>query len=216
MCYESECCGGSSSYRYRKFVIGFWFGLAILAVITVAVVLAVGYGRVSRLKVAVDDDALTRFTATATAVAYNLTVSLVVVNPNWAMAVTYRSLAAAYLFDGKRFDVVAAVVSSGYKQPARRTAVFRLTSGSDAAPVSLGKDGEREYRKEADDGGGVFDVEVDISGEVKYQLHNTWCRLEARCSLKLQLAAGYGGGGGGRVVFQKTTCDVLRSSMSGC
>uniref|UniRef100_A0A0E0KL83 Late embryogenesis abundant protein LEA-2 subgroup domain-containing protein n=1 Tax=Oryza punctata TaxID=4537 RepID=A0A0E0KL83_ORYPU len=210
MCYESECCGGRGSYRYRRFALGFWFGLAILAAITVTVVLAVGYGRVSRLSVAVDDASLTRFTVTATSVAYNLTVALVVRNPNWAMGVTYRSLEAAYLFNGKRFDSVT-VVSSGYEQAARKTAVFRLSSGSDAAQAALGSAGEKEYRKESDNGG-VFDVEVDLSGEVKYALHSTWCRVEARCPLKLQLAAS----GAGSVVFQKTTCDMLRSSQGGC
>ncbi|KAF0912398.1 hypothetical protein E2562_014045 [Oryza meyeriana var. granulata] len=210
MCCESECCGGGGSYRDRRFVLGFWFGLAILATITVIVVLALGYGRVFHLRVAVDDASVTRFTVTTTSVAYNLTVALVVRNPNWAMGVTYRSLEASYLFNGKRFDSVT-VVQSGYEQAARKTAVFRLSSGSDAAQASLGSAGEKEYRKERDNGG-VFDVEVDLSGEVKYQLHQTWCRLEARCPLKLQLPAA----GAGSVVFQKITCDVLRSSQGGC
>uniref|UniRef100_A0A0D3FR31 Uncharacterized protein n=1 Tax=Oryza barthii TaxID=65489 RepID=A0A0D3FR31_9ORYZ len=209
MCYESECCGGRGSYRNRRFALGFWFGLAILAAIAIIVVLAVGYGRVSSLRVAVDDASLTRFAVTATSVAYNLTVALVVRNPNWAMGVTYRSLEASYLFHGKRFDGAAAVVSSGYEQAARKTEVFRLSSGSDAAPAALGSGGEREYRKESDNCG-VFDVEVDLSGEVKYALHSAWCRVEARCPLKLQLAAA------GSVAFQETTCDMLRSSQSGC
>uniref|UniRef100_J3LUK1 Late embryogenesis abundant protein LEA-2 subgroup domain-containing protein n=1 Tax=Oryza brachyantha TaxID=4533 RepID=J3LUK1_ORYBR len=208
MCYESECCGGSS--RYRRFALGFWFGLAILATTAAAVVLVVASARVSRLSVAVDDASLTRFTATATSVAYNLTVALVVRNPNWAMGVTYRSLEASYLFSGKRFDSVT-VVQPGYTQAARKTAVFRLTSGSDAAQASLGSAGVQEYKKESA-AAGVFDVEVDLSGEVKYKLHRASCRLEAKCPLKLQLATP----DASSVVFQKVTCDVLRSSQSGC
>ncbi|KAL5209405.1 hypothetical protein ABZP36_005028 [Zizania latifolia] len=200
----SECCG-----PYRRFVLGFCFGLAIIAAVAVIVVLLLGYGRIYHLRVAVDDASLKRFAVTSTAVSYNLTVSLAVRNPNWAMSVTYRSLEAAYLFDGHRFDSIAAI-SSEYVQSARRTAVFRLSTGADGANASLGNAGTQEYLKEKDKG--VFDVEVDLSGEVQYQLHRTWCRLEAKCPLKLQLPTP----DGGAVVFEKTTCEVLRSSQKGC
>ncbi|KAL6894408.1 hypothetical protein ACP4OV_008506 [Aristida adscensionis] len=212
MCEESECCGCFG--RHQRFACGFCIGLAIIAAVAVIAVLLLGYGHASRVRFAVDDASLTRFTVTAspaTAVSYNLTLTLAARNPNWAMAATFRSLDAEYLFDRERFDRVAAVASPEYELPARKTAVFRLATGADAAPAMLGSAGVREYRRESR--GGVFDVEVRLSGEVKYQLHRTWCRLEATCPLKLQLA---GADGGGSAVFQKTHCVAFSSSQRGC
>ncbi|XP_062212941.1 NDR1/HIN1-like protein 10 [Phragmites australis] len=211
MCDESECCGCFGPYR--RFACGFCVGLAIVVAITIIVVLIVGYGHVSHLRVDVDDASLTRFTLTTaptTSISYNLTLTLAVRNPNWAMGATFRSLEADYLFDGQRFDRVKALASPGYVVPAGKTAVFHLDTGADGANTALGSAGVKEYQRESREG--VFDVEVGLSGEVRFQLHHTWCRLEAKCPLKLQLAAP----GAGSVVFQKTTCEVLRSSQRGC
>ncbi|KAL6638218.1 hypothetical protein ACP70R_025790 [Stipagrostis hirtigluma subsp. patula] len=212
MCDDAECCGCFG--RYRRFAFGFCIGLAIVAAVAVFVVLVLGYGHVSRVRFAVNDASLTRFalaTSPTTAISYNLTLTLSARNPNWAMAAAFRSLQADYLFGGQRFDGVAAVSAPpGYVLPARKTAVFHLATGADAAHVALGSAGVREFREESRDG--VFDVEVALSGEVRYHLHRTWCRLEARCPLKLQLAAANAGG----VVFQKTNCVVFSSSQRGC
>ncbi|TVU43955.1 hypothetical protein EJB05_03377, partial [Eragrostis curvula] len=204
-----ECCGCFG--EYRRFALGFCIGIAILAAVAVIVVLLLGYGRVRHLGVDVDDASLRRFelatTSPGTAVAYNLTLTLAVRNRNWAMGATFRSLEADYRFDGQRFDRVAVVAS--YALPARKTAVFRLVSGDDGALAALGSAGVKEYRKEKREG--VFDIEVGLSGEVRYQLHRTWCKLEAKCPLRLQLRPE-----DGAEVFQKTTCDVLKSSQRGC
>jgi hypothetical protein len=206
-----ECCGCFGAYR--RFALGFCIGLVVLALVGAVVALLLGFGRARHLRAEVDDASLTRFAlASKSTVAYNLTLTVAVRNPNWAMRATLRSLEAAYLFDGQRFDRVAAVApgSLGYELPARRTAVFRLVSGDDGAYAALGSAGATEYRRERRDG--VFDVDVALSGEVKYQLHRTWCRMDARCPLKLQLATSDVGAS----VFQRTTCEVLRSSQRGC
>lgn len=208
-----ECCGCFG--EYRRFALGFCIGVAILAAVAVIVVLLLGFGTVRHLRAEIDDASLSRFelasTSPTTTIAYNLTLAFTVCNPNWAMGATFRSLEADYLFDGQRFDRVAAVsASQGYELPARKTAVFRLVSGDGGAYAALGSAGVKEYRREKREG--VFDIEVGLSGEVKYQMHRTWCKLEAKCPLKLQLATSEVAA----AVFQKTTCDVLRSSQRGC
>ncbi|KAK8443727.1 hypothetical protein SEVIR_9G020700v4 [Setaria viridis] len=210
MCDDCECCGCFG--EYRRFACGFCIGLAIIAAVAVIVVLVVGYGHAAQPRFEVEDASLSRFalaTTSPTAISYNLTLTLAVRNPNWAMGAAFRSLEADYLFDGQRFDRVD-VAAPGYVLPARKTAVFRVASGADAVNVMLGSAGVKAFRRQSEKG--VFDVEAALSGEVKYQLHSSWCRLEARCPLKLQLA----GQEAAAVVFQKTSCEVLRSSQRGC
>ena len=60
--------------------------------------------------------------------------------------------------------------------------------------------GDAEFRKE--NLTRVFELEVALSGEVRYQAHCIECKFQARCTLKLQLALP--GTPGRRVlVFQK-------------
>ncbi|KAF8708712.1 hypothetical protein HU200_030094 [Digitaria exilis] len=212
MCDDRECCACFGPYS--RFACGFCIGLAIVAAVAVIAVLVAGYGHAAQPRFEVEDASLSRFelatSSPSTALSYNLTLTLAVRNPNWAMAAAFRSLEVDYLFDGQRFDRVAVVTGDGYPLPARKTAVFRVSSGADGAPVMLGSAGVKAFRRQSDSG--VFDVEAALSGQVKYQLHSSWCRLEARCPLKLNLA----GKDGGAVVFQKTKCEVLRSSQGGC
>lgn len=217
MCDDCEyCC--SCCAPYQRFACGFCIGLVVIALVAVIVVLILGYGHAAQPRFEVDDASLARFTVatspsggSATAISYNLTLTLGVRNPNWAMGATFRSLEADYLFEDQRFDRVDVVSAPPYVLSARKTAVFRLSSGADAVSVVLGSAGVRAYRRQS--AKGVFDVEAKLSGEVKYQLHTTWCRLEAKCPLSLQLGSP---DGGAAVVFQKTTCEVLRSSQKGC
>ena len=44
--------------------------------------------------------------------------------------------------------------------------------------------GDAEFRKE--NLTGVFEVEVALSGEVRYQAHSSECKFQARCTLKMQ------------------------------
>ncbi|KAJ1292811.1 hypothetical protein BS78_01G018900 [Paspalum vaginatum] len=206
MCDDCECCGGA----YGRFACGFCIGLAIIAAVAVIVVMVLGYGHAAQPRFDVEDASLTRFSVTTSSVSYNLTLTLAVRNRNWAMGATFRSLEADYLFDGQRFDRVA-VAAPDYVLPARKTAQFHLTSGADAVGVVLGSAGVKAYKQQSQKG--AFDIEAALSGQVKYQLHSSWCRLDAKCPLKLQLA---GQDGGGAVVFQKTACEVLRSLQKGC
>jgi hypothetical protein len=211
MCDDCECCACFG--EYRRCACGFFVGLVVVAAVAVIVVLVLGYGHAAQPRFEVEDASLSRFSLAATphasAISYNLTLTLAVRNPNWAMGATFRSLEADYLFDSQRFDRVD-VAAPGYALPAGKTAVFRVSSGADAVDVMLGSAGVKAFRRQS--ARGVFDVEAALSGEVKYQLHSSWCRLEARCPLKLQLA----GQDAAAVAFQKTSCEVLRSSQRGC
>ena len=80
--------------------------------------------------------------------------------------------------------------------------MYHLVSGADNAYVTLGNAGEAEFRKE--NATGLFEVEVALSGEVRYQAHFTKCKFEAKCPLKLQLAPP----GTPAVVFQKVKCKL--------
>jgi hypothetical protein len=211
-----DCCDDCRCYSCREF----WcwvLCLAILAAVVLIVVLVAAFGFVRHVSVTVDDASLSRLALVttsgggATALAYNLTVALTIRNPNWAMAMTNtKPLDAAYSFDGQQFDRVR-LAGDGDKHPAGKTRVYRLTSGSDGAPVSLGNAGVAEFRKE--NATGVFEVEVTVKGEVKYTARATKCAIEATCPLKLQLAPP-GQAAPAAVVFQKVKCKLAKAAKN--
>ncbi|GJN12173.1 hypothetical protein PR202_ga30428 [Eleusine coracana subsp. coracana] len=180
-----DCC---TCYSWRQF---WWcvLCLVILAVVVLIVVLVAAFGFVRHVQVTVDDASLTRLALVntpTTAFAYNLTLMLTIRNPNWAMAMTNTEpLDAAYGFDGQQFDRV------------------RLAEDGDKHPA--------EFRKE--NATGVFDVEVKITGEVKYTARVTKCKIEAKCPLKLQLATP-GDTAAAAVVFQKVKCKLAKAETN--
>ncbi|KAG2632528.1 NDR1/HIN1-like protein 10 [Panicum virgatum] len=211
-----ECCDDCRCYSCREF---WWcvLCLAVLAAVALIVVLVAAFGFVRHVSVTVDDASLTRLAlvggapAAATAFAYNLSVTLTVRNPNWAMSMANtKPLDAAYSFDGQQFDRVR-LAGEGDKHPAGKTRVYRLASGSDGAPVSLGNAGVAEFGRE--NATGVFEVEVAVRGEVKYTARAAKCAIEAICPLSLQLAPP--GQAPAAVVFQKVKCKLAKAEK-GC
>ncbi|KAF8731748.1 hypothetical protein HU200_015681 [Digitaria exilis] len=190
-------------------------GLIVVAVVVTGVVLiAVIFGGPLRhVKFTVEDASLTRFalvTSPTTAIAYNLTLSLAVHNPNWAIAIKHdKPLEASYSFDDQPFERVL-VADEGSKQGARKTVVYRLSSGSAGRAVALGNAGEAEFRKE--NATGIFEVDVALTGKFKYTLRKTKCKIEATCPLKLQLDTP----GTAAVVFEKVDCEVAKSDDKYC
>ncbi|KAL6595010.1 hypothetical protein ACP70R_048113 [Stipagrostis hirtigluma subsp. patula] len=208
-CCDDDCCrcGRCSD---------FWWCLlcvAIIVAIALIVVLVVAFGFVRHAEVTVDDASLTRLalaTAPTTAFAYNLTVTLTVRNRNWAMAMTNtKPLDAAYKFDDQPFDRVR-LAGDGDKHAAGKTRVYRLTSGADSAYVALGNAGVAEFRKQ--NATGTFEVEVAVTGEVKYTARVTKCKIEASCPLKLQLAPP--GQAPAALVFQKVKCKLAKAEKN--
>lgn len=204
-CYDAfcDCCCPCVSYDAREAILCCAACLAVLAV----VVLLAAYGFIRHAEVTVTDASLTRLAlaaaaAPATAFAYNLSPTLNVRNKNWAMSTRYtKPLEADYSFDGQRFERVR-VAEEGFVHPAGATQVYHLVSGADNAYVALGNAGVAEFNKEK--ATGVFEVEVALSGQVKYKAHFTKCGFQAKCPLKLQLAPP----GTPAVVFQKVKCKL--------
>ncbi|WVZ62569.1 hypothetical protein U9M48_012306 [Paspalum notatum var. saurae] len=211
-----DCCDDCSCNSWRDI---WWcvLCLAILSVIAAIVILVAAFGFVRHADITVDDASLTRLalvtTAAApgtTALAYNLSLTLTIRNPNWAMSMANtKPLDAAYRFDDQQFDRVR-LADEGDTHPAGKTRVYRLTSGADAAAVALGNAGEAEFRKE--NATGVFEVDVVVTGEVKYTARATKCKVEATCPLKLQLAPP--GETPAALVFQKVKCELAKAEKN--
>jgi hypothetical protein len=139
-------------------------------------------------------------TSPVTAFAYNLTLTLTIHNPNWAMRLkNTEPLEAAYMFDEQQFDRVQ-LAEKGAKHQPRKTRVYYLVRNPNNSFVALGNSGEVEYRKEK--ATGTFQIEVAVTGKARY----TKCKIEASCPLKLQLAPP----GTEVVVFQKVKCKLAK------
>ncbi|RCV10259.1 hypothetical protein SEVIR_2G101100v4 [Setaria viridis] len=208
-CYDSFCdrCCPCVSYDARETIFGCCVCFLILGAVALLAVLLAAYGFIRQPEVAVESASLTRFallTTPATALAYNLSLTLTVRNRNWAMAVkSTKPMEAGYSFDGQRFDRVR-LADEGDVHPAGKTRVYHLDSGAGGAYVALGNAGVAEFGKE--NATGLFEVEVAVAGEVRYQAHFTKCKLAATCPLKLQLAPP----GTPAVVFQKVKCKLAK------
>ncbi|KAG8081062.1 hypothetical protein GUJ93_ZPchr0007g5265 [Zizania palustris] len=181
-----DCCGRSCCYSLKDFC---WCLLCILiiVVIVVVVVLVVAFGFVSKPAITVENASLTRFalvnTPTMTGLAYNLSLTLTVRNRNWAMAMT----------NTENLDAT-------------------LASGSEGSTAgTLGNAGVAEFRKE--NATGTFEVEVAVTGKVKYTARITKCKIEATCSLKLQLAPP-GQTSSVAVVFEKVKCKLAKAEKN--
>ncbi|XP_062188600.1 NDR1/HIN1-like protein 10 [Phragmites australis] len=197
-CWD-DCCYKWDEWKYCLVCIAIVVGVVLFAVLLAA------YGFVRHIDVAVEEASLTRFdlaTSPVTALAYNLSLRLTIRNPNWAMSLkNTKPLEAAYKFDDQRFDRVQ-LTDKGDKHSPGKTRVYHLATSSNGSYVSLGNAGEAKYRKE--NATGTFEVEVVLTGEVRYTARYTKCKIEATCPLKLQLAPP----GTPAVVFLKVKCKL--------
>ncbi|GJN12177.1 hypothetical protein PR202_ga30432 [Eleusine coracana subsp. coracana] len=200
-CCCDDCGYWWDEWKYCLACIGIFILVVLFAVLLAA------YAVVRHIDVEVEDASLTRFdlvTSPVTAFAYNLTLTLTIRNPNWAMSLkNTKPLEAAYKFDGQQFDRVG-LAEKGDKHKPGKTRVYHLVRNSNSSFVVLGNAGETEYRKEKPTG--VFEVEVAVTGEVRYTARYTKCKIEASCPLKLQLAPP----GTEAVVFQKVKCKLAK------
>ncbi|BAF21212.1 NDR1/HIN1-like protein 2 [Oryza sativa Japonica Group] len=214
-CYDAccdRCCCGCVSYDTRETIFYCAVCLLLVAAVVLLAVLLAAYGFIRHVSITVESASLTRFNLSspseATALAYNLSLTLAVRNKNWAMSIkNTKDLEAGYSFDGQRFERVK-LAGEGEKHPAGKTRVYHLDSSSDNAYAALGNAGVAEFKKE--NATGVFEVEVAVTGEVRYQAHYTKCKLAATCPLKLQLAPP----GTPAVVFQKVKCKLAAADKN--
>ncbi|CAN6165735.1 unnamed protein product [Urochloa humidicola] len=178
--------------------------LGIVSVLLLFILLLAAYGFIRHLSISVDSASLTRFDllTSPTSLAYNLSLTLVIHNPNWAMSLkNTKPLEATYKFDDQVFDRFE-LAGKGDKHPAGKTRVYHIDPPGTARFVALGNAGEVEFRKE--NATGMFEVEVAVAGEVRYTARYTKCKIEASCPLKLQLAPP----GTTAVVFQRVKCKL--------
>ena len=212
MCGCDDDCCGCLSYRTKENIKYGCICFGVVSVIVLFAVLLAAYAFLRHVTITVEDASLTRFellTSPATALAYNLSLTLSVRNPNWAMTMkNTEPFEAAYKFDGQQFDRVQ-VADKGAKHPPGKTIVYRLATSSESSYVSLGNAGVAEYKEESK--AGVFEVEVALTREVRYTARYTKCKIEATCPLKLQIDQP---GTTSTVVFEKVKCKLAKAEKN--
>ncbi|KAM0848812.1 hypothetical protein ACQ4PT_054126 [Festuca glaucescens] len=204
-----ECCSS-----VRENILCYCLLTVALGVLTAVAVVIAAYGVLRQVTITVDDASLTRFdlaTTPPTGLAYNLSLVLAVRNPNWAMTMTNKEpLEAAYSFDGQQFERVQ-LSDKGHRYDAAKTTLHRLVSGSDSSFVALGNAGVAEYGKQK--ANGTFEVQVKVTGKLKYTARYTKCKIEATCPLKLQVVAPPSANPepGVVVLFEKVKCKLAKA-----
>ncbi|KAK3129686.1 hypothetical protein QOZ80_6BG0483310 [Eleusine coracana subsp. coracana] len=68
----------------------------------------------------------------------------------------------------------------------RRREVYRAAAAAEGAPVALGSGGAAEFARER--AAGVFDLELVVHGEARYEAHSHRRGFTATCPLKLSLS----------------------------
>jgi hypothetical protein len=197
-----------------------WIAILTTAVIaaTLVAVLVAAYGILLRVDITVEEASLTRFVLVETtttsssspaALAYNLTLTLAVRNPNWAITIRNRKkLEAACTFDGQTFDR-ALLAGKGEKQGPRKTKVYHVAvSSAGAAVPALGNAGAAEFRRQ--NATGFFELKVKVTGWFSYTGRYTRCDVDATCPLKLQLAPP----GTKVVMFEKSRCRLAKAAKN--
>ncbi|XP_040378374.1 uncharacterized protein LOC102704042 [Oryza brachyantha] len=187
---------------------------AIAVVGGLIVLLIFAFALVFPPKATADDAVLLRFAvspgsppANSTA-SYNVTATLSLRNPNLYRGISYDPVAAAFSFNGSRFDE-SATVPAFYHRP-RKTATFHLTVGGAGRPVKLTAAGVSAFR--AENATGKFDVEMRLDTAMQYKGRKTKCPLVVICPLQLQLVDPEVAA----TAFQRTKCTILRAKKSGC
>uniref|UniRef100_M8BZN2 Late embryogenesis abundant protein LEA-2 subgroup domain-containing protein n=1 Tax=Aegilops tauschii TaxID=37682 RepID=M8BZN2_AEGTA len=165
--------------------------LVIVAVLATVVTLLVIAFVPRPVGVSVEDAALARLAladknATATALAYNISIAVGVHNENWIMRAKHTArLDADLLFAGARFARVGLATAGAVVRPRRRE-VYHATAAADSASVALGSAGMADFLKQSE--AGKFQLEVKLVGEVMYRPHHKKHRLDAICRLELALS----------------------------
>jgi hypothetical protein len=124
----------------------------------------------------------------ASSLAYNLSLTVVVRNANWAMRAELTApLDAELRFAGRRFDG-ARLAEAGRRIPPRKAGEFRVLAVSERRGVALGSGGAAEFARER--AAGVFELELKLSGKVRYRpVHLGRSRsVEVTCPVKMLMA----------------------------
>lgn len=218
MTYFDCCCDGWCVARYddctdklcpcvsydgRECIANCCFALLVLGlvlglIVSIPVVLIGGLAVVHGVSVTAEEASLSTFAlattsttpaaAAAVVLAYNLSMTVSVHNPNWFLGVDFTTpLQAGYSFDGSRLGH-AWLAGAGEKLPAGKTQVYHVATGVVEESDPLGVDGVTEFvRQKLSSAAGVFEVDVLVAGH--YTLRGAKRSLAATCALKLPLGA---------------------------
>jgi hypothetical protein len=124
-------------------------------------------------------------------------------------SISYGAMAAAFSFNGTRFEDDATV--QPFDQGAKKTTTVRVTVGGVAKALPmLSAAGPAEFAREKE--AGQFQVEARLDGVMQYKGRSKKCPVAVICPLLLQLvdpdvAA---------TAFERTKCTILRAKTSGC
>nr|TKW13602.1 hypothetical protein SEVIR_5G112700v2 [Setaria viridis] len=190
-CFLCCICGAKATCNLYTF----------LAALALAAVLVAAFAFALPVRATVTDASLARLDlitgggtrnggATAASLAYNLSLTVVLRNPNWAMRAELAApLDAELRFAGRRFDGDR-LAEAGRRIPPRKSEEFRVLAVSSPRGVALGSGGAAaaEFAKER--ASGVFELELKLSGVVRYRpVHlGRSRRLEATCPVKMLMA----------------------------
>ncbi|CAN6247819.1 unnamed protein product [Urochloa humidicola] len=186
-CIKTDCCGACHS---RK---GFLITIALSALTLAALVaiLVVAYAVVFPVRVTVEDATLGRLALTnnGTAIAYDVSLGVAVRNRNFAIGVRRTApLDAELRFRGRTFARARLAGAESGRIAVLGKAVYRMAAMADRSlPVAaLGEDEVAEFVRDRD--AGVFELELAVVGEVKYEGHRHRRSVRATCPLKLGLS----------------------------
>ncbi|CAL4951795.1 unnamed protein product [Urochloa decumbens] len=190
-----------------------------LAAVAVAAVLIAAFAVALPVRATVTDASLARLdlithpnSTTTPSLAYNLSLTVVLRNRNWAMRAELSApLDAELRFAGRCLGDghgggTTRLAGAGRRIPPRRSEEFRVLAVSAPRGVALGGDAAAEFERES--AAGVFELELKLAGEVRYRpVHaGRSRRLEATCPVKMMMAPA--ARGTRLMVFDKViTCD---------
>ena len=181
------------SGHWRKFLP--WYPCPLIMILLVAAFLGLLVTLLTAVRpvhVAVEDASLARLAladrnATATALAYDVSLAVAVHNPNGASIAKLGTVDADLRFAGTRIAGVRMQGQGSSREiQAGKTDVYHVAAAGESA--QLGSDEVAEFLKESA-AGGVFRLELKLSGEVRYPPHTRVHRLEATCPLELPLSS---------------------------
>ncbi|KAM0908135.1 hypothetical protein ACQ4PT_015666 [Festuca glaucescens] len=174
-----------------------WWWLILCAVVIAvafvagAVVVGKAFAVIHNVKANVEDarlDTFSLYTSNHSSgfFAGNISVAVAVRNPNWAMSIEYtKPLVAAFVFFQRRLYNVT-MVEEGQKQRRFRTGVHLLHAAWEVPSYVLDTAALEEFKKQ--NATGVFDLEMRLTGDIKFLAHRKIRHLHLSCPLRLQVA----------------------------
>ncbi|KAE8794285.1 hypothetical protein D1007_31004 [Hordeum vulgare] len=179
------CCNGGSPGHMRHCCLRIFLLLLLVAILVAA------FAFVLPVRVTVQDASLARLALAGpngTTLAYDVSLAVAVQNQNWAMHARLGApLDAELLFAGEHFAGIRMRGSSHGNVRPGKTEVYNIAASGEGTAL-LGSAAVAEFVKESA-AGGVFRLQLKLTGEVKYPPHGKAHRLEATCPLELPLSS---------------------------